>query len=107
MTKLKRQKIFDITNGRCFYCGDPLDFETFHADHFVAKSKGGKDKNNLVPTCQDCNLSKGNLSIDEFRKKIEQLPSGSNQCRILSKYYNVKPKRIVFYFETMKGDSNG
>lgn len=99
MTKRKRMKIFRITHGRCFYCGCQLDFNAFHADHFFAKVKGGKVKDNLVPACIDCNLCKWNLDVEGFREKIMNLPYKSNQTRILSKYYGITGEPIKFYFE--------
>lgn len=99
MTESRRKKVFEITKGRCFYCGCGLDFDNFHADHFYPKSFGGKQKNNLVPACPDCNLSKGNLSIEQFRDKISEMPLRDATGRMLSKYYNVFPKPIRFYFE--------
>lgn len=99
MTVSRRKKVFEITNGRCFYCGCELEFDNFHADHFHPKSFGGKAKDNLVPSCPDCNMSKGNLSIEQFGKKISDLPKRDATGRMISKYYDISPKRIEFYFE--------
>lgn len=79
-----RKRIFNKTNGRCFYCGCGLDIDDFHMDHFYPKSKGGKaNYENLVPSCPFCNLRKRDLSIEGFRNK-------------LSVFFKEK---IVFYFE--------
>ena len=95
----RRKKIFNMTNGRCFYCGCELDFDNFHMDHFIPRSSGGKQENNLVPSCPDCNLSKGSLSIEEFRKKISGLITETHTGRIIGKYYQPKITEIKFYFE--------
>ena len=80
-----RQRIFDKTSGRCFYCGRVLDANNFHMDHFFPKAKGGKaNYKNLVPACPFCNLRKSDLSIEEFRQKLTRLFNG---------------EKIVFYFE--------
>lgn len=42
MTKERRKKIYDMTRGKCFYCGYDIDLENFHVDHFIPKAKGGK-----------------------------------------------------------------
>lgn len=43
-------------NEACFYCGGK--FETF--DHYIPKSKGGEmSVDNILPSCYNCNLSKG------------------------------------------------
>lgn len=50
---------------RCVYCGD--ENGPFHLDHLWPVSKGGSDEpNNLVMSCADCNLSKGNKSLREW-----------------------------------------
>ena len=97
----KREKIFNITNGKCIYCGCNLDFNTFHMDHVFPKSNGGKDANNLAPACPDCNMFKGNLSIEEFRDKIGTLLNRRVDGRMISKYYAVEKKPIRFYFEDL------
>lgn len=93
-----RKRIYDMTGGRCFYCGCELDPEDFHIDHFKAKEKGGKDSGNRVPSCQDCNLCKSNLDIEEFRDKIAGFMNDYH-VRMISKYYDIKKKPIVFFFE--------
>lgn len=99
MSGNKRKRIYDITGGRCFYCGCRLEFNEFHVDHFTAKSKGGKGSNNLVPSCIDCNLSKGNMSVEEFRDKLSNLLIRNIDGRLISKYYEITLLPIKFYFE--------
>lgn len=62
-TQFKRQK------GRCYYafCGHVELGKTYHVDHVVPLSKGGRnDLSNLVLTCPKCNLSKGNKLPHEW-----------------------------------------
>src|SRR5262245_10155730 len=60
--------VFIKTDGRCWYCGVPLDFDTFHSDHVVAASRGGPSTlDNLVPACHPCNSAKHNRDLEEFR----------------------------------------
>lgn len=99
-----RRKVFDLTNGRCSYCGCELDFDNFHIDHFVPRSKGGKQGGNIVPACPDCNLSKGNLSVEDFRKKIGGMVTETHTGRMIDKYYKPHKKAIRFWFEE---DENG
>ncbi|MFD5198812.1 HNH endonuclease [Streptomyces sp. NPDC058375] len=43
---------------QCFYCCGPLD--NLHIEHFEALENGGPHAlHNLVPSCAECNLSKG------------------------------------------------
>ena len=45
---------------RCRYCGVMPD-DGIHIDHIVPRSKGGANHpSNLVTSCIDCNLGKGN-----------------------------------------------
>lgn len=104
-SRKKRQEVFSITDGRCYYCGEFLDFESFHMDHVKPKSAGGKVSGNLVPSCVDCNLSKGNLSIEEFREILYGMATNTHIGRIMAKYNSVKPMGIHFYFE--RSDSDG
>lgn len=56
----KKVAVWKKTGGYCFHCSVALDFETFHRDHLVPKSRGGRDDlKNQVPSCEPCNLSKG------------------------------------------------
>jgi 5-methylcytosine-specific restriction endonuclease McrA len=45
----------------CYYCGKKLDDETATVDHIIPRSKlGSSFASNLVCSCQECNLKKGN-----------------------------------------------
>jgi 5-methylcytosine-specific restriction endonuclease McrA len=58
--------IYEAQDGLCYYCGDPLEVN-FHRDHKQPLSRGGSDSpENLVCTCQHCNLSKGAQTESEF-----------------------------------------
>lgn len=96
-----RQRIYQMLNGKCFYCGCDLDRANFHLDHFIAKSTngGGFEKENMVPSCPECNLCKSNLTLEEFREKLSSEILDTFQGKMISKYYKVRPKRIKFYFE--------
>ncbi|UQN10337.1 HNH endonuclease [Deinococcus sp. QL22] len=46
-------------NGhRCWWCGEALAWTAIEFDHIIPVSKGGGDKENLVPSCRGCNLKK-------------------------------------------------
>lgn len=101
----KREKIFNLTDGKCIYCGCDLDIDNFHIDHLIPKSNGGKDKGNMFPACPDCNLSKGDLSIEDFRQKIRLMCNGTHVGRMMTKYFQLEPEtQIRFYFEVMDLD---
>ena len=94
-----RMSVFKLTNGRCFYCGCKLDYNTFHCDHFIPKVRGGKRGYNLVPACQDCNLFKSDMTLEEFRLAIETLPEMTMKGRMQLKYLGVRRRTVEFYFE--------
>lgn len=50
----------------CFYC-ETGEFE--HLDHAIPVSKGGPHTlDNVRPSCAACNVSKSNMTADEFRE---------------------------------------
>jgi len=99
---VEREKIFKITEGKCFYCGCNIKYEDFHIDHFIPKSKNGGKENNIVPSCPTCNLIKGDLLLEDFRKKIENLAyEERGKIGIMNKYYKIQPQKIIFYFENL------
>lgn len=99
LSKNRRREIFDLTKGKCFYCGQKLDFKNFHIDHFTAKAKGGKQMKNMVPACQDCNLIKSSHGVEEFRKIIGNYLYNDVHVRMIDKYMAIKKQPIIFYFE--------
>lgn len=80
----KRQAVWDMTNGRCFYCGVEIDpptkrgtsgrKTTFHVDHVIPRILGGSDHiSNLVPSCPTCNTSKNGSLLCEWEKRSRPL----------------------------------
>lgn len=66
-----KKEIHKRDNYTCFYCGDKFDIDELHLDHIFPKSRGGKDKkDNLITACEQCNLIKGNLTVEEFHTKV-------------------------------------
>ncbi len=61
-----RSYIFHRDGHRCAYCGNSRA-ERYELDHIVPRSRGGANRvSNLVVSCHDCNVEKGNLSVEEF-----------------------------------------
>ena len=51
---------------RCRYCGQEVEPNAAHIDHVIPRSKGGLNTyNNLVTSCQTCNLHKGPKTPEE------------------------------------------
>lgn len=108
MNGVNRKKVWDMWYGKCYYCGCDLEYSTFQADHFMPKEKAWAmkipDEENLVPACPECNNCKSDLSIEEFRAKLEKYQDEilkSYKGRLLQKYSKVERKPIVFWFETV------
>ena len=99
ISRTRRREIFRMFGGRCAYCGCKLNPEYFHIDHIVARVCGGKNYNNLFPSCPECNHYKGSSSVEEFRVKISNLYYTFHGYMI-GKYFGFKDKKPVkFYFE--------
>lgn len=59
-----------LNTGRCWYCGQVTPVPMRTVDHVVPRASGGRSsKRNMVMACRDCNTAKGNLSLDEFRRR--------------------------------------
>jgi hypothetical protein len=66
----KRQKVFDKTGGKCWYCGK-MTGDDFVVEHAHPRSRGGNnDIDNLLPACRACNSRKHNRDIEEYREYL-------------------------------------
>ncbi len=56
-------------SGYCVLCGETLDYEDFHVDHIMPKSRGGGNNlDNLELLCSKCNRSKFDMTPEEYIK---------------------------------------
>jgi 5-methylcytosine-specific restriction endonuclease McrA len=63
-----RFEVFKRDNFTCQYCGRNVkdDKIKIHCDHVLPKNKGGKNTyKNLVTACEECNLGKSDVLLDE------------------------------------------
>lgn len=58
---IRRIQAIQRQNGKCAYCGEPITLQTSQMDHIVPRKGVGSTstRDNLVATCQECNLQKG------------------------------------------------
>jgi len=63
-----RKALFKAYSGKCFYSGRALSFDTFHIDHVLPVSLGGKDIiTNYVACDPAINIQKSNsLNLDDL-----------------------------------------
>lgn len=85
-----KRRVFDKTDGICHLCGKRLVFDNYgqegergawQIEHSHARSDGGVDDlRNLRPACIDCNLSKQDRNVTEFRRELGQSGEGFLVC---------------------------
>lgn len=102
-SKTKKEIVHRKYGGRCAYCGHQVKVITI--DHIVPKKNGGiSEVWNLLPACGPCNTFKGDLSIEQFRQKIEKIlgVDRSIGLDIAMKFGQVEvtKTKIVFLFES-------
>lgn len=71
ISQSKINKLLLENNNKCHYCGiKVIKGENLHIDHMIPLCKNGSHSiNNLVPSCNVCNLKKGAKDYEEFFKK--------------------------------------
>ena len=70
----ERKKIYRKTKGRCYLCGDFVDFNSFEVEHRIPISKGGTNNiKNLYCSCHICNTIKSDIYQEDFNKRINQI----------------------------------
>lgn len=96
--RANRNRIYKRDNYTCVYCGSTRQLTL---DHVIPKSKGGKnDWNNLVTSCQKCNLKKSNKTLDESKMKMKHKPFAPNIVNenvTISKIWNDFQKSFIYY----------
>ena len=67
--KPKKPAVWSKTEGKCYYCGLQLNWNTtFTKDHVVPTARNGLDTiENTVPACRSCNSTKGMKDLVEFK----------------------------------------
>ena len=60
-----RFKVLERDGFRCSYCGSSPQQTSLHVDHKIPVNEGGTNElDNLVSACAECNLGKGNSSVE-------------------------------------------
>lgn len=91
MRTAKRDWVYRLTEGKCFYCFRGLAHdeeiscdgfapdgkELLTVDHVIPRSRGGVDNiSNLVPSCNFCNAQKREKTQQEYRAWLQNKHGG-------------------------------
>ncbi len=61
-----------IGEGRCYYCGGQTPPAKLTMDHVVPLTRGGAStKNNLAPSCKECNTRKKTMLPQEWQDYMD------------------------------------
>lgn len=60
-------------SGLCHYCGRKYAYKELTMDHLVPLARGGRStRDNLVPSCKECNTQKHSLLPLEWEAYLEK-----------------------------------
>ncbi|MDN7419556.1 HNH endonuclease [Burkholderia dolosa] len=132
LTKAQREKVRAMYDGRCAYCGDPLP-DRWHVDHVAPVIRAVQSRQrddgswklvsgpalhperdnamNYMPACPPCNISKGQMAIEQWRAwlsgHVNSLNSYHPIYRLAKKYGLVQEtgNAVVFHFERVDIDA--
>lgn len=62
------------SSGLCYYCGKQVAYKNITMDHLVPLACGGRStKDNLVPSCKNCNNLKKSMMPLEWQDYLEKI----------------------------------
>lgn len=99
--KATREEAKHKFGGHCAYCGVRLG-KSFHVDHVIPYAAGGpEDIMNFFPACKYCNSLKNALSLEQFRKSVEDyhLKAGVVLSERFGILHVISAKPVEFWFE--------
>lgn len=74
ISRIDVYRTLSIHGFKCVYCGYFFHAANWHLDHFASISKGGKNKlENIVPSCDVCNIMKGAMEGNQFYTRCLQI----------------------------------
>ena len=78
MKKIRRQWLWDKTEGYCAYCYAQFTPDNpMTVDHIISRQRGGSNaRSNLLPCCRPCNSSKGPRSVEYLRMLLSRRRAG-------------------------------
>jgi 5-methylcytosine-specific restriction endonuclease McrA len=105
-----RLQVFRKTDGRCWWCGEPIysaprgsdDIRAYTVDHILPIRDGGTNEpDNLVPACKRCNSRKERRGVPYLRRVLSGIPhfTQAQESYLLSIGVEIPPGDFRFYFE--------
>lgn len=71
-----------LAQGRCHWCNGTFAPDELTMDHIVPVTRGGKSsRNNVVPSCKECNNRKKYLLPMEWAEFLEKARQNSEEGR--------------------------
>lgn len=75
IVRCSRKNVLLRDQYQCQYCGVQCSKLNATIDHIIPKSKAGKTTwENTVTACAQCNMKKGNKTLDQVRMKLLRQP---------------------------------
>jgi len=66
--------------GLCYYCNKKVAYKEITMDHLVPLARGGRSsKDNLVPSCKECNTKKHSMMPLEWEEYLETIKGSSKK----------------------------
>lgn len=83
------KELFELGHRTCFYCREQLTPCQVHFDHMEPLKAGGLNTvDNLCLACGECNMSKGDDSIEDFLARVYETKTPE---RIFNTLYSAEP----------------
>ena len=113
---IDRKAVYDKYNGHCAYCG--CELKKMQVDHLipqhleVMETQNYRDRfENLMPSCQKCNIHKHGMRLETWRRELERQVSmlkKNTQFQRALRYGQIALtlKPVIFYFERFKNAKN-
>lgn len=94
-----RFEVFKRDGFTCQYCGSHPPVVILHVDHITAVANGGSDDiDNLITSCQSCNLGKGatplNVVPQSLDEKAKEITEREEQLRGYQAVLTAKRERL-------------
>lgn len=96
-----REQVLNKFGGQCAYCGIQLK-KRFHVDHVIPVASGGIDDfANYFPACPKCNAFKNALSLEDFRRILENQTIEKVSFILADRFGQITrhPSKIMFHYE--------